>query len=55
MTTQEKLIKRKQSLIELAEYLRSISQAVKSTAFPDSISMISRRPMRSKGPSDDLE
>ena len=29
MTTQEKLIKRKQSLIELAEYLRNISRACK--------------------------
>jgi transposase len=27
MTTQEKLIKRKQSLLELAEYLHNISQA----------------------------
>jgi hypothetical protein len=29
MTTQEKLIKRKQSLLELAEYLQNISQACK--------------------------
>lgn len=29
MTTQEKLIRRKQSLIELAEYLQNISQACK--------------------------
>jgi len=29
MTTQEKLIRRKQSLLELAEYLRNISQACK--------------------------
>jgi hypothetical protein len=29
MTTQEKLIRRKQSLLELAEYLQNISQACK--------------------------
>jgi transposase len=29
MTTQEKLIRRKQSLLESAEYLRNISQACK--------------------------
>jgi hypothetical protein len=29
MTTQEKLIRRKQSLLELAEFLRNISQACK--------------------------
>ena len=29
MTTQEKLIRRKQSLIELAEYLQNVSQACK--------------------------
>jgi hypothetical protein len=29
MITQEKLIRRKQSLLELAEYLQSISQACK--------------------------
>ncbi len=29
MTTQEKLIKRKQSVLELAEYLQNISQACK--------------------------
>lgn len=29
MTTQEKLIRRKQSLLELAEYLQNVSQACK--------------------------
>ena len=29
MTTQEKLIRKKQSLIELAEYLQNVSQACK--------------------------
>jgi predicted DNA-binding transcriptional regulator AlpA len=29
MTTQEKLIRRKQSLLELAEYLQKVSQACK--------------------------
>ncbi len=29
MTTQEKLIRKKQSLIEMAEYLQNVSQACK--------------------------
>jgi len=34
MTTQEKLIRRKQSLLELAEYLQNVSQACKIHRVP---------------------
>jgi len=42
MTTQEKLIRRKQTLLELAEYLQNISQACKINGAPDSTFMTSK-------------
>jgi len=37
MTTQEKLIRRKQSLLEPAEYLRTYLRPVKMNGFPPGI------------------
>jgi len=48
MTTQEKLIRRKQSLLELDEYLQNVSQACKINGVSANTSTTSRKPMRSR-------
>ena len=48
MTTHEKLTRRKQSLLELAEYLQNVSQACKINGVFRQHFSTSRKPMRSR-------